>query len=183
MDGVVYRFVDAMRAELNLPDVHDPDRWNVWDSWGITFDEWDRAFRRGIYARRVFGGGHERLEPGAVEGLSELRRRGWWIRIVTAKDLDHVILSGIAQGSALDWMERVGVPFDEVAFVGGSKTGHVAQAVIDDKPATSGWAQPGARNLLFAQPWNRRHDGLAERIEGWPAVVESLSGHDGSTRA
>lgn len=182
MDGVVYDFVDAMRDAFdyrrdtfgNTTEWPNPDRWQIWDVWPITrqqfYDVLYAEIREGIMFR--YG-----LEiEGAKAALEGLARRGWHIRIVTNKTFRDRKITETARASTLWWLSDHKIPYDTIAFTDGEvgKQGLRADMVIDDKPKLSAWAQPDSLNILFDQPWNQPPS-LTESGEN---VVRAFGWHD-----
>ena len=150
------------------------------DEWGIEKSEFYHLFHRAIAEDELFSRGME--VEGAVDAINELARAGHRLRIVTSKRLRNDESSLKAQKQTLTWLYTHGLlGLVEVSFAT-NKQGYNAHVVIDDKP-TLAWAQSGALNILFDQPWNRTietpyHMGgtnaLIVRGYGWADVLEHV---------
>lgn len=168
LDGVVYPFHNACRslaeywltyvqypvkgrqvpARVRLPE---PTHWNLWDEWGMTKDDWDKFWPWAV-EHRVFDQAVPPI-PGAREGLDWLRDRGYHIRFVTHKPTQGNGFKHHAIRDAVQWLSWNNIEYDSIVF-DGNKTRYRADLIIDDNPNLRSWAQAGAANLLFDQPWN-----------------------------
>ena len=191
MDGVLYPFMDEWKslvAEV-YPEakVHPITSWYAWnhiempDGEGgmrrMDKKEFYNLFTSGILSHGVF----TRMDPieGAVDTLKMLHRRGWEISIVTSKGFSNPAVRRQATKNAFDWLMDHKIPFDHFTVVsGGSKTHVMADVVVDDKPRVDGWAQHGALNYLFGQPWNQEWEGEMSksiiRVNGWKDISDRL---------
>ena len=197
VDGVIYDFVDDARQEFihryGAENVEAPANrsWRIWEHWRYRNDvetdgEWVtpggnlfwRVVDVGVTAGRVFRTG--RVYEGAVEGMKILNDSDYRVRIVTSKSLSNSELRYHAITNTLGMLLDHGIKYDDIAFVNGSKTQYEAQAVLDDKPAVLNWAQYGARNILFDQPWNQTIDWpgdpelVIHRVPGWYGALAVL---------
>lgn len=168
MDGVIYDFNGAMTSlgEVYLGrKLPVTESWEMWDAWGVSRDEWYEMFHEAILDDEVFRIGHE--IPGAVQAVRSLTKKHR-VRIVTSKKLRFPRSTQAAQIQTIRWLGEAGLlNHVELAFAG-DKQGYTADVVIDDKP-TLKWAQRGAMNLLFAQPWNQ--DVPEEAFFGQPSLT------------
>lgn len=168
MDGVIYAMMGQlariaeqpeMRAYMESMGYELPeglqsrvDRWEIWLAWNIDKKAFWKMFYQSIDLG-VFRNG----DPidGAVEVIGRFVRKGHRVRIVTSKQFSTPSIALKAQTDTLEWLyERT--PWAqkvEIAFAH-NKQGYVADVIIDDKPTLS-WAQEGAVNVLFDQPWNQ----------------------------
>jgi hypothetical protein len=147
----------------------------MWKEWGVTRDEWYEMFHNAIMTDDLFQIGVE--IPGAVNGVRQLIGQGHRVRIVTSKKLRYPLSTLKAQKQTLTWLFYQKLLNDvEVAFTT-DKQGYEADVVIDDKP-TLKWAQRGALNLLFNQPWNQiaTFDHIPEirRVFDWTDVLRLI---------
>ena len=182
LDGVGYDFTEAMRNEFALyaqehwndSMLEDPQQWEVWKTWGISNEVFTGVMHRGIMDGRVFGVG--KPIPGFIEGLTMLRANGWHVRIVTNKIFARANLRYMALTSCVTWLDDYSVPYDTISFTD-SKLGKEpirADAIIDDKPDATHWAQMGSKNIIFDQPWNQDAPPHLIRCVGWTEVLEEL---------
>jgi len=178
MDGVIYDFnghVTALGEVYLGRKLPVTKTWDMAAAWGLTDDEWYELFHRAIMEDGLFRDGLaiEKAVP-ALHLLSRQHR----VRIVTSKQLRYPPSTLAAQSQALHWLDEHGLlNHVEVAFTG-NKQGYSADIIVDDKP-TLKWAQTGAMNLLFDQPWNQEitgrppHDAAqVRRVVGWDEVLK-----------
>lgn len=188
MDGVVYDFVSVLKNRLNSRlNIKLPDP-NSWD-----FGNWPRF--RADFHDLIIDEAHDRLFawglpiPAAIWGIEVLHSRGHDIRIVTNK-LSLGYASGTAAQDAIGFLNIHGL-LEKVEVVFASrndKQGYPADVVIDDNPSLK-WAQKGAWNMLFDQPWNQDVTSLTvvergdhgeiftavQRMKDWGDIVEALT--------
>lgn len=186
VDGVLYGFTDAMRIEVNavmgIPtdQLPDPDQWSIHKSWPITGKQFHSIMYDGIAQGRLFRRGELLGGYKARQALWDLQEHGWHIRITTSKTFRDPVISKIARSSTLEWLGVEDVPFDSISFTS-SDIGKVslrADAIVDDKPKLGEWAQYGADNFLFDQPWNQQVEPgiLYHRVSTLLEVAEILIG-------
>lgn len=181
MDGVVYDFNEAitsygeLRLGRKLPIV---TTWSMWDAWEIGRNEWYEIFHESIMSGDVFN--NRALDiPGAVESLKRLAKTHR-VRIVTSKKLRYPESTAAAQIQVIRWLKYHGLlNLVELTFAH-DKQGYLADVVIDDKP-TLKWAQKGALNLLYAQPWNMDvpeelyfGNPTITRVDNWRDVMNQI---------
>lgn len=150
-------------------DYPTPTHWSLAESWGITEAE-SRLFFEEETAYGLYRYGH--AIEGAREGLHYLAGQGHDIRIVTHK---HAMAwaTSTAMIDTVAWYGSQGLlDIVDLVFARGDKTTYPADVVIDDKPNCA-WAQLGALNLLYAQPWNRDVDYRFRMagVENWEQVI------------
>lgn len=185
IDGVLYDFNAAMTEYgeqalgRKLPVTKN---WKMWTAWEISRDEWYALFHEAIKHGQVFRVGHE--VPGAVDAIHELVAHKHRVRLVTSKKLLYPSSTKAAQIQVIRWLaEKELLNKVELAFTS-DKQGYQADVVIDDKP-TLAWAQTGALNMLFAQPWNEDVPEEAyfsvpaiTRVENWEDVLAHIHWSD-----
>jgi hypothetical protein len=185
LDGVVYDFEGTMRAfveaELGAANLPVPTRWHVWEDWGMTVQEWERAFH-GAVEWGVFGRGLP--VDGAIEGVKTLLEEGHQVRFVTHKVLESKRATKIAMIDVVDWLGAYDLVHRvDLAMVRGHKQAYTADVVVDDKPAVHEWAQPGSLNVVFDQPWNqtltpRYWTDRTTRAYGWENLLSLIRVED-----
>lgn len=195
VDGVLGEFHLDMAAEMTRTygadrvRVPEPTDWDMTKCWQVhdvfrgewrllSTDEFWEVFEAGVLAERIFA--HSEVVPEAREAVEALRAGGWRIRIVTNKAFRNETMKRRATISTVDWLHRNRIAYDDLVITAGGKTWATADAVVDDHPATTRWAQPGATNVLFGRRWNERFmqvdDAPVERVAGWRSVVGLLLG-------
>jgi len=169
LDGVVANFIDGFRDWLksqgHTHEMPPPDRYNVWEVWGLTKEQWDENFAAAC-ARGLFS----TLSPynGAVESLQKLKSDGKFIHIITYRTYPHVQLDTI------NWLAKYQVLYGALTF-SKEKAGFPLDVMIEDT-ATS--VEPiekaGVPCYLMDRPWNRSLD-CSKRVFSWKEFVEEIS--------
>jgi 5'(3')-deoxyribonucleotidase len=181
MDGVIYDFTAQLHSyaeialDRNLPEFMT---WSAWAEWGISKSEFYHLFHRAIAEDELFSRGM--AIDGALDAVWALADAGHRLRIVTSKRLRNDSSTLQAQKQTLTWLYTHGIlGVVEVAFTS-DKQGYLADVVVDDKP-TLAWAQRGALNILFDQPWNRtltfegRPPAGFKCAYSWPDALELIA--------
>jgi uncharacterized protein len=112
------------------------------------------------------------LLDGAAEALVVLREV-WEIHIVTGRP-------DAARALTLDWLERHGLPYDQIDFLKFKHQSPVPfTAFVDDHRETSyAMAKRGVFSMLFDYPWNQPPTDDPThlvRVRSWDDVVRHLS--------
>lgn len=147
------------------------------EEWGIDQSEYQKMHHFAVKERRFF----ERLPAiaGAGPALRRLSRAGIQIRIVTARlAVPHVHEETIIQ--TMRWIEKTGIPFDDICFVT-SKESVSADLYVEDSPHNiEALRARGIETLVFANSTNR--DLRTKRIANWVElerlVLERARGRD-----
>lgn len=168
LDGVVANFVDGFRewcrANGHTHEMPPPDRYNIWEVWGLTRQEWDDSF-----ARACHDGLFYTLTPydDAVESIRKLKQDGHFIHIITYRVRPDVQLDTI------NWLTKHHVPYDALSF-SKEKAGFPLDVMLEDTAAN---VQPvenaGVPCYLIDRPWNRSYI-HPRRVSSWKEFVEIL---------
>lgn len=172
VDGVLYDFTGAMKMELiaitgrapnSLPA---PDQWDLTAAWDIPVPQFDSIMFDSIAAGRLFRRGRLIHPADARSSLQRLIDADWHVRLVSSKTFkEDRFITYMARKNMIDWIYETDIPHHTISFSDGlGKLSYRADAIVDDKPTTA-WAQWGADNFLFAQPWNIRHGGQDGNVE------------------
>ena len=112
--------------------------------------------------------------PGAVEAIARWKQVGHFIHITSHRSTD-------AHGATTRWLEREGVPFDEL-YCSWDKIARCREIgidlLIDDSPVTLQRAiDAGIRAATILHPWNRE---LVEEEDvvaagDWPSLERELA--------
>ncbi len=180
VDGVLYDFHSEMERlgtfYFTRGVMPPPTQWHVWFDWGISRERWWRFFGWAI-SQGVFRNGDAIEDGRGINAIKMWSEDGHRVRLVTSKGGPTNHLVAIAQRDCISWLEQEGVlPFVEVAFTGGDKSGYLADVIIDDQPNLK-WCQEGARNLMLAQPWNVTTDhplGGVLRVANWEDLITNV---------
>jgi uncharacterized HAD superfamily protein len=180
LDGVCYRFIDALRMWIHLDEgvplsrlpVPLPDGCSAsWpcEQWGLSTDDFRRAWAKGVEAGFLFKWGLP--EEGCREGLGALRDDGHRVVVVTARAVPGV--EDLAEGLTRDWLRRHALHYDEL-LVNADKCCVRTDVFVEDNPGNYDALEgAGSRPYLFDQPWNR--DGSdRRRVRDWPEFVGAV---------
>jgi uncharacterized HAD superfamily protein len=170
LDGCVYNFVDILRvafenAGIPFSQMPDPDRYEIWKSWGIDrgrfFEIWKQAETDGVFHK-----GH--AYPGALEALSGLSEQGHVIHVITHR------LTAKAQLSTIGWLADNDVPYDQLTF-SEAKTGFPVDIYIEDnlENATEITAA-GGRCVLMDRNWNRGKGWTGPVAKSWQDFLDII---------
>ncbi len=178
MDGVVYDLVGIMQEMTEATVGHKlgpVESWAMWKHWDMERDEWYEHFHMNI-EQGLFANGVE--IPGAVKAVMYLTL-SHRVRFVTSKKMRYPVSTMRAQQQTTEWLyEHDLLQGTELCFTH-NKQGYEADVVIDDKGDLS-WAQEGAANLLFDQPWNestfaeKGQNADWQRVRGWQEVIDEI---------
>ena len=126
--------------------------------WGVPPEEFDRFHRLAVLEHRIF----RTMDaiPGAAEALWRLSDAGVWVRIITHRlcvNWGHAI----AVADTVEWLDRTGIPYRDICFLGG-KPEVEAHAYVDDGPHNVvALREHGNDVVVFDQPYNRDVEGPA----------------------
>lgn len=134
LDGCVYDFIGSLREYIHrtyavpCEQMPPPTRWEFYEDWGYTLDDYRSLAHEGSDAGIVFGWG--RPLPGSRHVLRSLARTGHSLHVVTARDFgDQEAMKERTRA----WLGRHRIPFDTLTF-SGDKTLISTDAFIDDHP-------------------------------------------------
>ena len=166
-------------------------RWQFYKDWtwvgkpltSSKFWELLRMHDLGISDGLVFSDGSP--IHNSVPVIQGLEGAGHTIRIVTSKAFRNLDLKEEALRRTVKFLGDHNIPYHAIVFncdLSLDKTDYRADVVIDDHPYWKGWAQPGALNVMLAQPWNTREEcdkffnGIPDFVvrAGWDKVPELL---------
>lgn len=113
LDGVVYSFVDAMRASVHaetgrpLASMPAATCWHFYDTdWGMELSEFLAHFKTGINNGHIFAVGEP--IPGAIDGLTALAAAGHRLHLITDRGAPGD--PAIALASTRAWLAEHSVP-------------------------------------------------------------------------
>ncbi|GAB3863265.1 5'-nucleotidase [Nocardioides maradonensis] len=165
LDGVCYDFSASLRTYLEmsggLPDgcvYADVLRWEFYEDWGFSLDEFKQLCHDGVNAGVIFT--HGDPFPGVHEAFSRIRVAGHTIHIVTDRSFGR---PGAAAAATIDWLARHDLSFDSITFTA-DKTVAGVDAMVDDKPENyAALRDAGVDAHLLTRPWNQHIPG-AQRV-------------------
>lgn len=179
-DDVVYNLSAELLDRANRrwgKDFETFPTWEIGKTYGVT-DQEVRDFFEAETKNRLYALGHP--IDGAPQAIRTLAEQGHDLRIVTHKH-GMGTNKGLGMMDMIDWYDTWGLlDLVDIVIARGDKTQYPADVVIDDKP-TCAWAQPGALNVLFAQPWNEGPFlvpggpwARVMRVDGWADVLAQI---------
>ena len=176
LDGVCGDYTSAFRsivaAERGVDPSALPDE-RSWDfhEWGVLeLGGFDAVHRRAVLEHRLFR--EMPVMDGAADALWRLSDAGVWIRIITHRlyvNWGHAI----AVADTVDWLDRHGIPYRDICFLG-NKPEVEADCYVDDSP-TNLIALRDAGNdvIVYDAPYNRHVDGA--RARDWDDVEQLVT--------
>ena len=190
LDGVVYRFEPEFRRLVEkahhlwgTPVTLDvATSWSLSESYRISEQQARNIFSQGVKSHNLFHTGDMVAEAGLW--IMRISKRNE-VRFVTEpgfQDQPQIRAAAIQQKA--QWLADMGLGNYPLILSSGSKQGYPADVVIDDKPDLK-WAQEGAVNILFDQPWNQSPEFHAPwigkdliRAKSWQQVSNTIARHD-----
>lgn len=167
LDGVVANFVEGFRSKLSaygypVTTLPDPDRWEMWECWGMTREQWTALFDKAA-AEGLFHQLH--AYDGAVEGLKQLKDSGHSIHVITHRAQPH------AQTSTVGWLGALGIPYDSLTFTK-DKSSYPVDVMIEDNVENARAVEAaGVPCVLMTRKWNEAEDWHL-RAGSWQEFVE-----------
>ena len=155
------------KTETNFDDIQS---WNTARYFGITNEQF-----RGAIKTFTESGGFSRVQPefAAVDAIKELQAQGHELYFLSARNSRGI-------SDTYRWFADRGLPTERMFFDRDKKwqiEHHGIDMLIDDAPHNILAAQTvGAVGVLYTQPWNQAMRNTQWRANGWPHVVEIVSG-------
>lgn len=156
LDGVCYDFSSSLRYylwgwcrydEATLPE---PTRWEFYEDWGLTLDQFIEVCNEGVNAGVIFS--HGDPFPGTKDALLALKAKGHTIHIVTDRSFGS---NGRSEGATRAWLDRHKLPFDSITF-SADKTIVNTDFFVDDKLQNyDALRAAGVEVYLYDRPWNQ----------------------------
>ena len=193
LDGVVYRFEPEYRKLVERARVLWGDEptekldvancWSLSESYGVSEAQARNIFEQGVTNFSLFSSGDMMAEAGLW--LDRINKRHD-VRFVTEPGFpDKPQVRAMAIKQKAQWLADMGLGRYPLILSSGGKQGYPADVVIDDKPDLK-WAQEGAKNILFDQPWNQDPNyhtpwlGMSlVRAKSWQTVNNEIARYDG----
>jgi hypothetical protein len=164
LDGVCYDFAGSLRKYLvsrSLRQPHecpDAQRWEFYEDWGITLDQFLDHCHAAVDAGIVFKTGTP--YSGTREAFQAIKSAGHSIHIVTDRTFGK---PGASAAATLGWLARHGLEFDSITF-SADKTVAQLDVMVDDKPSNyAALEAAGVEAYLLTRPWNQ-HVENARRV-------------------
>lgn len=155
LDGVCFDFPASLRRYLEtlgfsgLP-TGEVRRWEFYEDWGLTLDEFLGYCNDGVDAGYVFSGPARDRAPQAIRAL---KNAGHEIHIVTDRSFGKNPIA--SEDATLHWLYGHDIPFDSLTF-SPDKTSVPTDVFIEDKLQNyDALAASGCKPYLVDRPWNR----------------------------
>lgn len=163
LDGVCYDFAASFRQYLIHAGVRfrhqcpDATRWEFYEDWGFTLDQFLTHCHRGVEAGVIFT--HGDPYPNTRAAFDLIRSAGHSIHIVTDRSFGR---NGASEAATRAWLDSHGLRFDSLTFTP-DKTVVRLDAMVDDKLANyDALDAAGVDVRLLTRPWNQT-DGCTRR--------------------
>jgi hypothetical protein len=178
LDGVCYDFGDALRRWLvkkerdygvaETATYPDPTRWEFYEDWGFTLEEFIAECDEAVDAGFLFDKGAP--FPGTYVAFQRLLNAGHEIIIITDRSFGK---DGASERNTLNWLDRYELEYHELYFTS-NKTSVNVDYMIDDK--TSNYLdmlEAGVTAYLMDRPWNQGVIG-AKRVKNLNDYVDKV---------
>lgn len=163
LDGVCYDFVASLQQYLLTRDLDpqqltDAQRWEFYEDWGLSLEEFLDACHRGVDAGVVFS--HGSPFPGTVAALRRLQDAGHELHVVTDRSFGA---PGASRQATEAWLARHGVPHTSLT-ISADKTVADVELFIEDRVENyRALDAAGVEVYLLDRPWNQ-HETTARRV-------------------
>lgn len=150
LDGVCYDFAGSVREYLNHPHP-DPERWEFYEDWGLSLDDFLTVCHDGVDAGIIFT--HGDPYPNVLDAFKIIKGAGHSIHIVTDRAFGQ---NGASPAATAAWLARHGLDYDSLTF-SADKTVVKLDVMVDDKPSNYAALQAaGVDAYLLTRPWNQQ---------------------------
>lgn len=166
LDGVCYDFAASFRHYLHnhqgFPSWWNPQatRWEFYEDWGFSLDQFLDFFHRGVDAGVIFT--HGRPYTNTREAFQRIKTAGHSIHIVTDRSMGK---PGASEAATRAWLDRYDLPFDSLTF-SADKTVVRLDMMIDDKLSNyDALKAAGVDARLLTRPWNQQQDNRSRVLD------------------
>jgi uncharacterized HAD superfamily protein len=173
LDGCAYDFTRALRHYLvehegyNPMDLPDSTCWDFFlHDWNMTLENYLRHFAAGVDAGVIFL--HGEAEQDAAKYISQLKRDGHQIHIVTHRQIGTKSISNTGE-----WLAREGIEFDTLTFAKDKTVLPTDFFIEDNVDNFLALEAAGTRVVLMDRPWNSHHD-TPYRVSGWAEFYDFI---------
>lgn len=163
LDGVCYDFSASVRRFLCRTDAYamrhpEPVRWEFYEDWGYSLDQFINTCHDGVDAGVIFT--HGEPYPNTAEAFMRIKAAGHSIHIVTDRSFGS---PGASASATLGWLAAHGLSYDSITFTA-DKTAANVDVMVDDKPANyEALRAAGVDAYLLTRAWNK-HVPDAKRV-------------------
>lgn len=170
LDGVCFDFNENLRFWLETikgyklkygPSV----RWEFYEDWGLTLDEFLRECNRAADAGHLFR--HGPVINDAKAQLQRLRDAGHTIVLITDRSFGS---NNVSQENTRQWLFDTELPWDEIHFTANKAEVDVDFHIDDRFKNVVEMAQTGIDAWLLSAPWNLGYT-LAKRADSLQTFV------------
>lgn len=165
VDGVLYDYAMSVRRYLHgigFPRAQlapEPNRWEFYEDWGLTVDEFIVHAAQGVDAGTILIVGDP--YPGSSEAMRRIRDAGNTIHIITDRRAGS---PGKPESATRRWLDHHELPFDSLTFAA-DKTIVRTDMMIEDKLANYyALIEAGCDAYLYDRPWNQTLDRKCKRV-------------------
>lgn len=177
LDGVLYNFhgafIDHLRAsgQYERYEVkHVFDRWNFFEQWGMSQEEFVSHCNSGVDSGIIFRGPARKR---AASSLRRIKKAGNEIHIITDRSFGST--PEASKQATYDWLNEHQIPYDSVTF-SADKTVVKTDMFVEDKLENyDALDKAGTEVYLINRPWNRRTD-FRRRISGITEFANIVTG-------
>lgn len=180
LDGVVYPFSKAFKkycAEvLGRTDFPEPTKWDFYEDWGISTQEFNEMLRKAPVSHRLFA--TEYPMEHVRQGWDMLRESGFRLHVITARP-------STAWAQTSEWLHDNDLIPDHLHFTHDKTVlSHVAKnesAMIDDHvDYYIQLERSGVFAVLQNQPWNKYYQGAfrAESLVDFATIVNKVNNRE-----
>lgn len=173
LDGVGYDFGASVRAYLDSIGMVVPeivyDKWDFYDYWGMTREEFTQICHDGADAGFIFGGKAER--EGFAEATQLTHMLGHKNIVIT--DRSFGMVPEVSQGLTKAWLADIAAVWDEIYF-SPDKTCVLTDMFVEDKIENyDALDAAGVEVYLIDRPWNQCEDDRRriESVSEYAAIV------------
>lgn len=184
VDGVIYKFVDALRLSIHkqtgrpLEEMPPAQSWNFFsDLWNMSVAEYHAAVRKGITEGDLLWQGDMYDDCKEVMEYMYYERCDH-ITLITARSYQGI--ESLCAGATKYWLDHVAqLPYHDLEILdyAGHKAGRGFDVLFDDAPHHVERAIIDGENaVLFDQAWNT-HMTYAPRVHNWLGVKSYMDDH------
>ncbi len=176
LDGCLYDFGKSLAHYLveyeDFPtEVATPPKvWNFFLDWGLSIDDYIKAYARGVDAGVVLRVGEPDID--SVEVLNLLREGGHTLHIVTYRTVGKRAVQ-----NTMEWLEEYEVPYDTITF---SKDKTIVKNHIFIEDNMDNFKALWAADIecfLMDRPWNEEVT-TPYRVYGWQDFYREATYYD-----
>lgn len=168
LDGVCFNFADSIRRYLVHAGIRkDSDfpegetrRWNFYEDWGFTLEEFIKHCNDGADAGFIFVGD---TRIGAVEAMNTLHDAGYTIRIITDRSFGS--RPEVSQINTFNWLDEHGFKYHSVTFSADKTVVHADYFIEDKLENYDALDAIGVKVYLINRPWNSHVKDNRRRVE------------------